>query len=182
MRDWKKKLPMWLTYSRIILAPALFLVLYEDFPHRFLMGVSLFVVAALTDWLDGYWARVYNCESDLGKFMDPIADKVLMLAALLCLQKLGAIEAMMVFVILARDLIVGGVRCVAAVNNMVIAAKSMGKLKTALQMGAVPAIFWSRYSGVVFFEVLGYWVLWGTVLLSLLSALEYISGYIRGRF
>ena len=181
MSDWKKSLPMWMTYTRIALAPTLFLILCENLPNRFLIGMGLFVVAGLTDWLDGYWARVYNCESNLGKFMDPIADKVLMLAALLCLQELGSIEAIMVFMILIRDLMIGGLRSVAATNNIIIAAKPTGKLKTALQMGAVPAIFWARHSGQIFFETIGYWVLWGTVALSLLSAVEYLSCYIRER-
>ena len=181
MSHWKKSLPMGMTYTRIVLAPALFLVLHEELPYRFLIGMIIFIVAALTDWLDGHWARTYDCESNLGKFMDPIADKVLMLAALLCLQKLGSIEIIMVFIILTRDLVIGGVRSIAATHNVIIVARPTGKLKTALQMVAVPTIFWAKHSGQVFFEIIGYWALWGTVALSLLSAVEYTSSYMGKR-
>ena len=179
MADWKKSIPMGLTYLRVLLAFTLFIVLFEGIPHRFLIAMGLFILGAVTDGLDGYWARVYSCESDFGRFMDPVADKIFMLAAFLCLCQLEAIEIFMVFVIISRDLLVGAIRSQLAIHNVVLGAGFTGKLKTCVQMMAVPAIFWARHSGQVLFETVGYWVLWFSVILSLLSAREYFSHYMR---
>ena len=179
MSDYKSSLPMWITYTRIILAPFLFMILHEGLPHRFLFGMCLFIVAASTDWLDGHYARIYNCESNLGKFMDTIADKILMLSALLCLHELGSVDIFMIFIIISRDILIGGLRSVAAANHIVIAAKSMGKAKTAIQMIAVPLMLFGKHIGSSWLEMLSYIILWGTVFLSLLSALDYALDYRR---
>ena len=179
--DWKKSIPMGLTYLRIVLAVTLFTALFEGIPHRFLITMCFFILGALTDWLDGYWARVHSCESNFGKFMDLVADKIFMLAAFLCLLELGAIEMVMVFVIVSRDLLVGAIRSQLASHNVILGAGWIGKLKTCVQMFAVPSIFWSRHSGQTLFETAGYWVLWFAVILSLLSAIQYFSHYTANR-
>ena len=179
MSQWQKAFPMWLTYSRVFFAMILFISLWEGVPHRFLLAMCFFLLGALTDWLDGQWARRYGHESLLGQFMDPVTDKILMLAALLCLLELGAIEVYMLFIIVSRDIVVGALRALAAANNVIVAARSLGKWKTFVQMVAVPCIFWARHTEINGFELVGYWMLWGSVVLSLLAATDYLAYYKR---
>ena len=97
------------------------------------LGLVIFLLAAITDFIDGYIARKYNLITDFGKFMDPLADKLLVTAALLILLENGLISAWVVFVILAREFIVTGFRTIAAAKGVVIAAGWLGKIKTVVQ-------------------------------------------------
>ena len=179
-KNWSQQLPMYATYSRIVLAPCLMLVLYLNFKYSGLVATILFVVASLTDWLDGYWARKYNAESPMGKFMDPIADKIIVLAALIMLLYKNDVDPIMVFILLARDIFIGGIRAVAATNQVVIAAKPFGKWKTAIQMVAIPCMFINEIFTLPL-GLWGYWALWVSVILSLISGVEYTWGYYTGR-
>ena len=135
-------LPNKLTVLRIILIPVFVAAYYiTAIPYNYLIAAIIFVVAAFTDFLDGYIARKYDLVTDLGKFLDPIADKVLVAAALIVMLVVpnGGVEilpaycAVFVAVILARELIISGFRMVAAAKGVVLAADKVGKVKTFVQ-------------------------------------------------
>jgi CDP-diacylglycerol--glycerol-3-phosphate 3-phosphatidyltransferase len=137
---WKTKLPMYLTYSRAAAAPVILGVLMSGWNSAGWVSAGLFVVAAMTDWWDGMLARRFGVESNMGRFMDPIADKILVLGAIVMLLAMGRVDPVMVFLFLARDIFIGGIRSVAAADNLIIAAKPFGKWKTAIQMLAIPCL------------------------------------------
>lgn len=128
---------------RVIIVP--FFVLFmsvEDIPYRFLWALILFALASITDMFDGKIARKYNMVTDFGKFLDPLADKVLVMAALVCFVELGWTSAWVVFIIMAREFLVSGIRLVAATSDKkaVIPANIWGKLKTAVTMVSIVVI------------------------------------------
>lgn len=132
-------LPNKLTILRVAMIP--FFVLFMLFP---VMGEAdkwialvLFIVASLTDMLDGHIARKYNLITNFGKFMDPLADKLLVCSALICLVELGRIASWIVIVIIAREFIISGFRLIASDNGVVIAASYWGKFKTTFQMAMI---------------------------------------------
>jgi len=126
----------WLTFSRIILVIPFVLFLLAG---QFVFAFIIFAVACVTDWLDGFIARNYNMITDLGKFLDPLADKILVVSALICFVELGFFGAWVVVVIVAREFIVSGFRLavVSKDNTAVIAADIWGKIKTAVTMIAI---------------------------------------------
>ena len=147
-------LPNKLTIFRIVLVPIFILVAYIGIPGS-ILGISntflvldlIFIVASLTDKLDGSIARKYNLVTDFGKFLDPIADKILVLSALVMLVELGKIPAWIPIIVLSREFIVSGYRLVAAQNSgKVIAANIWGKVKTATQMVAIILICIDQYN------------------------------------
>jgi CDP-diacylglycerol--glycerol-3-phosphate 3-phosphatidyltransferase len=140
---------------------------------NWLASVS-FVLAAISDWLDGYWARKYKAESDLGKLLDPIADKFLVSSVLILLIPLQRIEALLVVLLLSRDILINGLRSFAAAQGKVIAAGNMGKWKTAIQMVAIPAILIYENVGPLSGQLIGYWGLWASLGLSLYSGFQYL--------
>lgn len=109
----------------------------ETYPLTHLVAAIIFLVASATDWLDGYYARKYNLITNMGKFLDPLADKLLVSAAFILLVELDLIAAWIVIVIVSREFAVTGFRLVAAGEGVVLAASSMGKLKTASQLIAI---------------------------------------------
>ena len=132
-----------LTMFRVIIVPFFVLFMSIDaIPFRFLWALILFALASITDMLDGKIARKYNMVTDFGKFLDPLADKILVAAALICFVELGWMYAWVAFVILAREFIVSGIRLVAATSKekKVIPANIWGKLKTAATMVAMAAM------------------------------------------
>jgi CDP-diacylglycerol--glycerol-3-phosphate 3-phosphatidyltransferase len=174
-------LPMLLTYSRAAAAPVILAILMSGWSFAGWASAILFVIAALTDWWDGMLARRYGVESNMGRFMDPIADKILVLGAIVMLLAMGRVDPVMVFLFLARDIFIGGIRSVAAANNLIIAAKPFGKWKTAIQMLAIPCLLvYEPQFGVPIADI-GYYGLWVSVGLSLISGAEYTIGYYRGR-
>ena len=137
-----------ITITRILLVPAFVAALLAPWPDWFglsqfdgdwknIVAAAIFVFISGTDWLDGYLARSRNEVTDFGKFMDPLADKILVCAALICLVELGKLPTWVVLVILAREFIVSGVRMMAASKGVVIAASMLGKFKTVFQMIAI---------------------------------------------
>ena len=132
----KMNLPNKLTMLRVIMVPffVAFLLLTPKYPMFKFVAFVLFVVASLTDLLDGYIARKYQLVTNFGKFMDPLADKLLVSAALICLTALGFIPAWMTIVIISREFIISGFRLIAAERGIVIAAGWLGKWKTAVTM------------------------------------------------
>ncbi len=130
-------LPNKLTMFRIVLTPVFLAVLYWGFPGADYAALAIFIIASLTDLLDGKIARKYNLVTNFGKFMDPLADKLLVCSALICLIELGQLPAWMVIIIISREFIISGFRLVASDNGIVIAASYWGKFKTTFQMAAV---------------------------------------------
>lgn len=127
-------LPNKLTLLRIIMIPVFVVLLYLDFLFNNLVALAVFILASITDTLDGYIARKYNLITDFGKFMDPIADKLLVTAAMLVFVDWHMMPAWVVIVVVAREFIVSALRLVAANNGRVIAAGWSGKVKTASTM------------------------------------------------
>lgn len=123
-----------LTMVRILMIPAFLAVLYLQVPNANYWALGIFLVASFTDFLDGYVARKYNQTTDFGKFMDPLADKMLVVAAMVWFVEEGMMVGWILFVVLAREFAVSGLRMVAADQGTVIAAGWSGKVKTAVTM------------------------------------------------
>lgn len=179
--NWKTQLPMWATYSRILLAPILLACFTLQLSWAGWIATVLFILGSLTDWLDGYWARKFKCESNMGALMDPIADKILVLGALVILLSLQRVGPFMVFLLLARDIFIGGLRAVAAANQVIIAAQPFGKWKTALQMVAIPCLLIYHPVFNLPLAEIGLTLLWVSVGLSLVSGAQYCWGYYQGK-
>ena len=131
----KLNIPNILTISRVVITP-LFLaaILIEQLPHRFLIACAIFSIASITDALDGHLARKNNQITNFGKFLDPIADKVLTTSALLAFMSMGLCNIWIVMVVLTREFAIASVRMIAATNGVVIPANIWGKIKTVSQM------------------------------------------------
>ena len=128
-------LPNKLTIFRVILIPFfVVLLLFDITAYDKWIALAIFIIASLTDFLDGHIARKYNLVTNFGKFMDPLADKLLVCSAMICLVELARIPAWVVIIILAREFIISGFRLVASDNGVVIAASYWGKFKTVFQM------------------------------------------------
>ena len=178
---WQAQLPMVATYFRIAITPVLVTVLFYNHPWSGWVAAILFVVGSWTDWLDGFWARKFNAQSVMGQLMDPIADKILVLGALVMLLYQQKVDPFMVLLLISRDIFIGGIRSVAASNNVIIAAKPFGKWKTAIQMLAIPCICLFSKDNYSQFYHFGYDLLWVSVILSMISGVQYTYGYYRGR-
>lgn len=164
-------LPNLLTVARIFMVPLLVVFLLTRYT---LVGLSIFIVASLTDWFDGYLARRRKEITTLGQLLDPVADKLLISAAFISLVELGLAPAWMVVIIIGRELAVSGLRIIAADQGVKIPASSLGKYKTTVQMiTVVPLILGPRFLGEYF--VVGKVGLWLVVILSLLSAGQYFA-------
>ncbi len=172
---------MALTWSRMGVCPILVAFLYLDQPMWSWMAAGLFIMASITDWLDGHLARKFNVISNMGKFMDPIADKILVATVLIMLIPSKKVGPIVVLLLLARDILIGGIRSVAAADRVIIDAKAAGKWKTGMQMVAIPALLIDlEFMGVEFREI-GFWLLWISVLLSLFSGYQYVKVYFENK-
>ena len=123
-----------LTMLRVVMIPLFFAALYLSFPHHMLAALIIFILASVTDFIDGYVARHYNQTTDFGKFMDPLADKVLVTSAMLWFVETGRMPAWALAVVIAREFAVSGLRMIASGRGTVIAAAWSGKVKTASTM------------------------------------------------
>ena len=130
-------LPNKLTLLRICLIPVFVILMLSQVSNFFLISCLIFIIASITDFLDGKIARKYNLVTDFGKFMDPLADKLLVLSALICMIEYDLVAGWMVIIIVARELTVSILRAIAADNGKVIAASGGGKIKTTSQMIAI---------------------------------------------
>jgi CDP-diacylglycerol---glycerol-3-phosphate 3-phosphatidyltransferase len=133
-------LPNTLTVLRILLVPVVIVALLDETPNGDAIAAGVFALAAITDGLDGYFARSRGAVTTFGKLMDPIADKLLVTAALVALVSLNRLEAWVAMVIIAREFAVTGLRGLAAEQGVVIQASWLGKVKTALQIAAIIAL------------------------------------------
>jgi CDP-diacylglycerol--glycerol-3-phosphate 3-phosphatidyltransferase len=167
-------LPNALTVLRILLVPVVVVALLDETPNGDAIAAGVFALAALTDGLDGYIARQRGAITTFGKLMDPIADKLLVTAALVALVSLGRLEAWVAMVIIAREFAVTGLRGVAAEQGLVIQASWLGKIKTTLQIAAVIAlIIWDP--APVGVDLLVYAAVAATVI----SGVDYFFGFRR---
>lgn len=130
-----------LTLLRVLLIPVFLLSLYFFYPASNYVALGIFIAASVTDFIDGYIARHCNQTTDFGKFMDPLADKLLVLAAMLWFAELGRMPLMVVYVVLVREFAVSGMRMVASEQGKVIAAGWSGKVKTASTMVCLCLMF-----------------------------------------
>lgn len=179
LETWKEigqdslNLPNVLTLGRILLIPIFVLVFMDPTPERSLLAAVIFTAAAVTDLLDGYIARRTGQITKLGKLLDPIADKLLVLSALILLVNVDRVGALVAILIIARELTVTGIRAMAAGERMIIAAQTMGKYKMALQVVAIVLLIldgtWVAEFGNVY--------LVGTATLYLSLVLGYLSGW-----
>ncbi len=165
-------LPNLLTLTRILLIPVFVILFATPTPDRSLSAAVIFVVAAVTDLLDGYLARRSGQVTALGKLLDPIADKLLVLSALILLVNVDRVSALVAILIIAREVAVTGVRAIAASEGMIMAAETTGKYKMALQVVAIVLLI---LEGTGLAE-LGNMHLAGTVTLYLSLVLGYVSG------
>ena len=131
-----KNIPNYLTILRVIMIPFFVFFMVTDYAGDASkwISVALFIIASLTDFLDGHLARKHNIVSNFGKFMDPLADKMLVSSAMICLTEQGRLAAWIVIIIISREFIISGFRLIAADNGVVIAASYWGKCKTNFQM------------------------------------------------
>ena len=167
-------LPNKLTVARVILIPFFVFFLLNDSmnPYFKWVALALFIIASLTDLLDGKIARKYNLVTDFGKFMDPLADKLLVCSAIIGLIELGRIEAWIVIVIIAREFIISGFRLIAADNGRVIAASYWGKFKTTFQMFMV--ILMIANLGMTPFPLITQIIKWIALVLTIVSLVDYL--------
>ena len=140
-------LPNKLTVLRMILVAFFVLAILWPFPHHYLIALIIFGAASYTDHLDGMLARKNNQITDFGKFMDPLADKILVISALVCFVSLGLCDVWLVLLIIAREFMVTSIRLVAAGKGSVIAANNWGKAKTVSQIVAICVILLLQYIG-----------------------------------
>lgn len=170
-------LPNLLTSLRLLLVPV-FVVLFEaGNPARAGLSAAVFAVAVATDWLDGYAARRSGQTTRIGKLLDPIADKVLIAAALIILVDAGRATAWLAVLLIGRDFVVTGLRFVAATGGQIIAADAGGKLKMGVQTGACFLLIGSDAVSGFPAETLGTVGLWGSLILSYYSAVRYVRQY-----
>jgi len=163
--------PNSLTLLRIVMAPLLVVVLLTEFPDKEIWGLVIFLIAALTDALDGMIARRTNRITVTGAMLDPIADKLLMSAAFISLVELGLAPAWMVTIIVGREFAVTGLRFIALERNVPISANAWGKAKTTTQIIAVSLLIFGSHLGPL--QILGPIVLWVALVLTIISMVIY---------
>lgn len=166
-------LPNKLTILRVILIPFFVAaLLWEGGQNQTLryVAAAIFIVASLTDMLDGKIARKYNLVTNFGKFMDPLADKLLVCSALICLIELGQLPSWMVILIISREFIISGFRLVASDNGIVIAASYWGKFKTTFQMIAVVLLILQ----ISVLSIVTQICVWIALILTIVSLIDYI--------
>lgn len=168
-----------ITMLRIAMIPIFMGLMLIDFPFHMELALAVFLLASLTDHLDGHLARKYNLITDFGKFMDPLADKLLVTAAFVILIQMGRIEAWIVFVILAREFAVSGLRSLAAAQNIVIAASNFGKLKTVTQIVTICILLLNNYPFSLFNLPMDMIGIYATLIITVLSGIDYFGKNIR---
>lgn len=178
-------LPNSLSLLRIFLVPILVVILLTRFEGKELWGVAVFLLAALTDFLDGYVARRHGQVTTLGQMLDPVADKLLVSAAFISLVQEGLAPAEMVVIIIGREFAVMGLRSVAAARQMIIPASIWGKYKMISQVAAIVLLIFADHpwgpSAMIGSKVriIGWWALWVVVVLAVLSAIDYFLKFSR---
>lgn len=163
-------LPNKLTVLRVILIIPFLIFLKMEGPLWDYIALAVFIIASLTDMLDGHIARKYHLITNFGKFMDPLADKLLVCTALICLVELERIPAIVVILIIGREFIISGFRLVAADNGVVIAASYWGKFKTTFQMIMICLMILNLEALNVVTQI----VMWVALALTIISLVDYL--------
>ncbi len=182
-------LPNILTMTRIAAIPLMAVLLMSPTQSSGFWAAAIFSLASVTDWLDGYLARRMGIVTIFGKFLDPIADKLLVMAALIMILPFGRVPAWMVLVILGREIIITGLRGIASSEGIVIQASDLGKFKTIFQLVAIIGLL-LHYDYNWFFGMEHQWVhvnmhnvgmffLWIATLLTVWSGVDYLARFIR---
>jgi CDP-diacylglycerol--glycerol-3-phosphate 3-phosphatidyltransferase/cardiolipin synthase len=171
-------IPNLLTWARILLIPLVAGVFYLPLTpaEQNFIATAAFLVAAVTDWVDGWLARKLNQTSAFGAFLDPVADKLMVAAALVVLVELNRVDAMLAFIIIGREIAISALRewmaNIGAAKS--VAVSFIGKLKTIAQMTAIPMLLWYTPFGPLDVRLLGTWSLWVAALLTLWSMVYYL--------
>lgn len=173
-------LPTLLTWARIVSIPLVVGVFYLDVkePHQNLIATVLFIVVALTDWADGYLARRLNMTSSFGAFLDPVADKFLVCAALLVLVHLGRLHALVALVIIGREIAISALReWMAQIGaSRSVAVHMLGKVKTTVQMIAIPFLLYhGTLFGLIDTQLWGTWLIYASAVLTIWSMVYYLQ-------
>ena len=164
--------PNKLTLLRIIMIPFFVVFMLVDFgPWSKWAALAIFVVASLTDTLDGYLARRDHLVTNFGKFMDPLADKLLVCSAMICMIELGRLPSWIVIVIIGREFVISGFRLIASDNGVVIAANYWGKIKTVCQMVMIIVLIADLGGGFVILEQI---LIYASLLLTVISLVTYL--------
>ncbi len=182
-------LPNLLTLTRIAAVPVVVVLLLSDSRNASMWAAAIFGLAAVTDFIDGWLARKWGVVTVLGKFLDPLADKLIVMAALIMLIPLDRVPAWAVFVILAREMIVTGLRSIASSEGIVIDASDLGKYKTIYQMIAIPGLmlhydyywFFGREWGVFHVNMHNFGIFFFAIafVLTLWSGIDYLQKFFR---
>ena len=187
LREQFWNLPNLITLARIAVIPWFIVLAYDGNPQDSFWAAAVFAGASISDVVDGYLARRWNQSTIVGKFMDPLADKLIVMAALVMMVRLGRLAAWVVIILLARELVVGGLRTIAATEGMVIAAGQEGKWKTSLQLVGVIALclhyehpvdfIWVTYP--VNYNAVGQCLVYLSTFLSVWSLVVYFRGFLQ---
>jgi CDP-diacylglycerol--glycerol-3-phosphate 3-phosphatidyltransferase len=177
--------PNLITLARIALIPWFLYLLYYENRHNSFLAAAIYSVAALSDWVDGWLARVSGKVTTLGKFLDPLADKVIVLSALVMLVRLGRAPVWVVVVILAREFLISGLRTIAVSEGLVISASQGGKWKTSLQLTGIIclmlhyhfAIDWIFGTVMTDFQAVGLTLLYLSLVPGIVSAIDYVRAF-----
>jgi CDP-diacylglycerol---glycerol-3-phosphate 3-phosphatidyltransferase len=187
LKDELLNVPNLITYVRVLVIPVFLWFTWRGDPFSGFIAAALFTGAAVSDIIDGWLARRMNLVSIIGKFMDPLADKLIVTAALVMLAQMGRIEAWLVILLLSRELIVSGLRQIAVGEGLVIAAGQGGKWKTALQLSGIigvlvhytyPVNLWVVQDYPFDFQLIGEWLLVLSLVPSLFSAIQYFGAFL----
>ncbi|MDD2337572.1 MAG: CDP-diacylglycerol--glycerol-3-phosphate 3-phosphatidyltransferase [Geobacteraceae bacterium] len=184
-----RHLPNFLTLSRILVVPPMAIILTSPSRSAGFLAAVLFAIASFTDWLDGYLARRLEIITVLGKFLDPIADKLLVMAALIMIIPHDRVPAWMVLVILSREIVITGLRGIASTEGIVIAASNLGKYKTIFQIVAILGLLlhydyhWLFGIQSTIFYVnmhnVGIFYLWIATIITIWSGVDYLVRFFR---
>jgi CDP-diacylglycerol--glycerol-3-phosphate 3-phosphatidyltransferase len=168
------------TIFRIIMIPIFLVILLTEMENKEIIAFVIFVIAAVSDSLDGYLARKYNQVTDLGKFLDPLADKLLVTSGLLALLSLNIVQAWIVTLIIIRELFITAFRFYFLINDSVFSASWVAKRKTFFQVTAISIlIIAGQLPNPLFFFRVGHYVLYLALLLTIYSAFEYVLKYTK---
>jgi len=173
-------LPNKLTMARVCMIPFMLAALQAGVMESValpletarLIAMGIFILAAITDFFDGYIARKRNLSTDFGRFMDPLADKILVMSAMVYMVVLGDISPLILILMESREFVIAGVRMIAANKNIVISAGILGKIKTVVQMIMIPTVLANLPHP--FFDIIGTILIYAAVVLTIISAIDYI--------
>src|SRR6059058_3896692 len=185
LRDELLNAPNLLTVGRIALIPVFLYLLYYENRRNSFLAAGVYSFCALTDWLDGWLARVSNKVTTLGKFLDPLADKVIVLSALVMLVRLGRVPVWVVVIIVAREFLISGLRTIAVSEGLVISASQGGKWKTSLQLTGIICLMVHYHYAIDYLfgtvmtdlQAVGSMLLYLSLVPGVVSAIDYVRAF-----